>query len=176
MLYEIISTFFGIIKTLILKLMYFNRIKIKGLPKCNVTTSIKIASQSNLIINGAIRTRNNVSIRVDNKGKLIIGKNCFLNDNCSINCKKNIVIGNNFMCGQNVNIFDHDHDYKNDINNYVENSVIIGNNVWIGANSIILKGVNIGDNVVIAAGSIINKDVPDNCVAYNKKELVIKER
>jgi carbonic anhydrase/acetyltransferase-like protein (isoleucine patch superfamily) len=42
--------------------------------------------------------------------------------------------------------------------------VEIGNNVFIGMNTIILKSVKIGDNVIIGAGSLVNKDIPDNCV------------
>ena len=40
--------------------------------------------------------------------------------------------------------------------------VIIGDNVWVGARSVILPGVIVGNNVVIAAGSVVTKDVPDN--------------
>ncbi len=43
--------------------------------------------------------------------------------------------------------------------------VTIGNNVWIGANSVILPGVSIGDNTVIGAGSIVTKNIPSNMVA-----------
>ena len=41
----------------------------------------------------------------------------------------------------------------------------IGNNVFIGMHSTILKGVHIGKNVIIGANSLVNKDIPDNCVA-----------
>lgn len=43
-----------------------------------------------------------------------------------------------------------------------ESPVVIGNNVWIGMRSIIMKGVRIGDNSIIAAGSVVTKDVPSN--------------
>ena len=42
----------------------------------------------------------------------------------------------------------------------------VGNNVWIGGNVVVLPGVKIGDNVVIGAGSIVTKDIPSNVVAY----------
>ena len=51
--------------------------------------------------------------------------------------------------------------------------VTIGNNVFIGMNSIILKGVTIGNNVIIGAGSLVNKDVPDNCVVAGNPAKVI---
>ena len=51
--------------------------------------------------------------------------------------------------------------------------VTIGNNVFIGMNSIILKGVTIGNNVIIGAGSIVNKDIPDNCVVVGNPAKVV---
>lgn len=51
--------------------------------------------------------------------------------------------------------------------------VTIGNNVFIGMNTIILKGVTIGNNVIIGAGSLVNKDVPDNCVVAGNPARVI---
>lgn len=52
-------------------------------------------------------------------------------------------------------------------------SVSIGNNVFIGMHSTILKGVHIGDNVIIGANSLVNKDIPDNCVAAGNPCKVI---
>lgn len=51
--------------------------------------------------------------------------------------------------------------------------VTIGNNVFIGMNSVILKGVTIGSNVIIGAGSLVNKDIPDNCVVAGNPARVI---
>lgn len=51
--------------------------------------------------------------------------------------------------------------------------VTIGNNVFIGVNSIILKGVTVGNNVIIGAGSVVNKDIPDNCVVAGNPARVI---
>ena len=52
----------------------------------------------------------------------------------------------------------------------------VGNNVWIGGNVTVLPGVSIGDNVVIGAGSVVNKDIPSNCVAVGNPCNVIKKR
>ena len=51
--------------------------------------------------------------------------------------------------------------------------VTIGNNVFIGMNAIILKGVTVGNNVIIGAGSLVNKDIPDNCVVAGNPARVI---
>ena len=51
----------------------------------------------------------------------------------------------------------------------------VGNNVWIGGNVIVLPGVTIGDNVVIGAGSVVTKDIPANVVAVGNPCKIIKE-
>lgn len=169
MFYEYISTIFGIIKILFFKIVYFDRIKFKGIPKVNNSIKLAIKRKSHLIFGKNFRSRNNISFRIYNKGIVKIGDNCFFNDGCSINCQEKIEIGNNVILGQNVLIFDHDHDYKKNIKNFVRKSVTIGNNVWIGANTVILKGVTIGDNVVIGAGTIVREDIISNKIAFDKK-------
>lgn len=176
MIFDYISLLFGILKIFIFKLFNLSKISFKSIPKVN--SSIKLAMKKNtkLIIGKNFRTRNNVSFRIYNEGSVEIGDNCFFNDNCSINVQQSIKLGNNLICGQNVMFFDHDHDYKNDINNFIRENIIVGDNVWIGANSIILKGVTIGNNVVIGAGTIVNKDIPDNSLVYQEKKMIIKKK
>ena len=53
--------------------------------------------------------------------------------------------------------------------------VTIGDNVWIGGNTVILPGVTIGNNVVIGAGSVVTKDIPDNVIAYGNPCRIIRE-
>src|SRR5207237_3719824 len=52
--------------------------------------------------------------------------------------------------------------------------VIIGDNVWIGMNATILKGVSIGQNSVVAAGSVVTKSVPANVVVAGNPAVVVK--
>ena len=65
-------------------------------------------------------------------------------------------------------------DYNNNVIN-APKSIVIGNNVWIGCRSIIMKGVNIAAGTVVAAGSIITKDVLEqNCIIGKNPIQVIK--
>lgn len=176
MIYEYISLIFGIIKINIYKLLYFKRIRFSSIPKMNMSFRIATKKNCRLNIGKNFRTRNNVSFRIYNKGKVSIGDNCFFNDGCSINSQQNIKIGNNVILGQNVMIFDHDHDYRYNMNAFVRDDVKIGNDVWIGANCVILKGVTIGDNVVIGAGTVINKDIYSNTLVYQEKNIVQKNK
>ena len=175
MVFEVLSIIFGILKILLYKAIYLFRIYFSTIPKMNCTFKMAIKKDSKLIIGKKFRTRNNVSFRIYDKGIVKIGNDCFFNDNCSINCQENIEIGNNCIFGPNVLLFDHDHDYKNNIKKFVKKSIKIGDNVWIGANVMILKGVSIGNNCVIAAGSIVTKNISDNQVFIQKKNSGGKE-
>lgn len=52
--------------------------------------------------------------------------------------------------------------------------VVIGDDVWIGSNAVVLQGVTIGQHAVVAAGAVVTKDVPDNCVVGGVPAKVIK--
>ena len=89
-----------------------------------------------------------------------------------------IKIGNNVEITNNVTILCHDYAWSVFKQLYGEiigsnKKVIIGNNVFIGVNSIILAGVSIGDNCVIGAGSVVTKDIPSNTVAVGNPAKVI---
>ncbi len=118
-------------------------------------------------------TRGNAVFRVEG-GELSVGDKCFFNQNVSITCRKKIVIGNRCQIANNVVIVDHDHAGSEDWGSYVETPVIIGNDVWIGAGAVILRGSVIGDRAVIGAGSIVKGEVPAGAVFYQKRENVVK--
>lgn len=176
MIFEYISLLLGILKIIVYKILNYSKISFKSLPLMNSNFKIAIKKHSKLIIGKNFRTRNNISFRIYDQGKVEIGNNCFFNDGCSINCQEKIKIGDNVSFGQNVLIFDHNHDYKNDMKKYLKKEVIIGNNVWVGANCTILKGVTIGDNVVIAAGTLIKENIEPNNLCYQEKNLKIKKK
>lgn len=118
-------------------------------------------------------TRGNAVFRVEG-GELIIGDKCFFNQNVSITCKKKILIGDRCQIANNVVIVDHDHAGSENWGSYVETPVTIGNDVWIGANVVIMRGTTIGDKAVIGAGSIVKGDVPEGKVFYQKRETIIR--
>lgn len=89
-----------------------------------------------------------------------------------------IDIGNDVQITEGVKILTHGYDWsvlKGVYGKILGSSgkVTIGNNVFIGMNTIILKGVKIGNNVIIGAGSLVNTDIPDNCVAAGNPAKVI---
>jgi len=96
---------------------------------------------------------------------LEIGDNCGFSAVC-INCANRIVIGKYVLFGFNVTIIDtdfHPIDYlerRVSIEGAMSRPIVIGDDVLIGANSIILKGATIGDRSIIGAGSVVTQNIP----------------
>lgn len=106
-----------------------------------------------------------------------VGKNFFANYNCTIIDVAKVTIGDNCQMAPNVAIYTAGHPLhpvsRNSMYEYgIE--VTIGDNVWIGGNTVIMPGVHIGSNTVIGAGSVVTKDIPDWVVAAGNPCRVLK--
>lgn len=97
------------------------------------------------------------------KAILQIGDNCGLSGTV-IGAFTSIKIGKNVRCGANTLITDSDW-HSDDPRTGKDKPVIIGDNVWLGVNVVILKGVEIGENTVIGANSLVTKNIPANVIA-----------
>ena len=106
---------------------------------------------------------------------LRLGKMSSLNSDCKIVCHEKIEIGENTIFGPNVLLFDHDHVFDSESGvkrkEYVSSEITIGNNCWIGANTVILRGTHIGDNCVVGAGSVVKGDFPSGSKIIQKREF-----
>ncbi|MGJ8716013.1 MAG: acyltransferase [Maribacter stanieri] len=110
------------------------------------------------------------SLRVDKKASISIGNNVGMS--CvAIWSREKITIGDNVKLGANVMVFDSDmhsldyqlrRDVSTDGVNAKSSPIVIGDDVFVGANSIITKGVIIGEKSIIATGSVVVKSVPKN--------------
>lgn len=106
-----------------------------------------------------------------------VGKNFYANYNCTILDVAKVIIGDNCMLAPNVAIYTAGHPVhpltRNTLYEYgIE--ITIGDNVWIGGNTVICPGVHIGSNTVIGAGSVVTKDIPDYCIAAGNPCRVIR--
>jgi maltose O-acetyltransferase len=113
--------------------------------------------------------------------RLNLGFNVFINRGTYITARAEITIGDNVMIGPNVVINSGMHKYKQrdklirDQGHKLE-SIIIGNDVWIGANAVIMPGVEIGDGAVIGAGAIVTKSIPEYAIVVGVPAKVISFR
>ncbi|MDT8759723.1 hypothetical protein MZO42_13555 [Sphingomonas psychrotolerans] len=129
-------------------------------------------------------------VRLAHGGSIRMGRNCYLGNDARIWSGASIVIGDHVLIAHNVNIFDnlthpidwrerrehfrqiagHGHPAHIDLQ---DSPITIGDDVWIGAYSIIMKGVSIGDRAIVAAGSVVTRDVPpDTLVAGNPAKVI----
>lgn len=106
------------------------------------------------------------------------GNGVYANFNLTMVDDFDIFVGNNVLFGPNVTVSAGTHPIHPELRSKQAQYNIpihIGNNVWIGANSVILPGVNIGDNSVIGAGSVVTGDIPSNVVAVGNPCRVLRE-
>lgn len=124
------------------------------------------------------------SIQVDDKASLVIGNRSGISGGC-IWATDSITIGDHVNIGANCIIMDGDiHNTNWQLRRldrissekipYKHKPIIIEDDVWIGANSIVLKGVTIGARTIIGAGSVVTKDIPADCIAAGNPCKVIK--
>ena len=92
--------------------------------------------------------------------KISIGCDTHINRNCILDGRGVLIIGNNVSISCRVNLITGTHDINSINFNYVQKSIIIDDDVWIGINSTILTGVHIGKGAIVAAGAVVTKDVP----------------
>lgn len=108
---------------------------------------------------------------------LFIGSRTCISSNVKILAHESISIGRDCMIADGVQIFSGDGHpvFKDGKRVNPDKTVTIGDNVWIGLNAIILKGVNIGRGAIVASGAVVSKDVPPNSIVAGNPAKVIKE-
>lgn len=118
-----------------------------------------------------------LKIYVKKKAKFEIGDNTYFTCDSHIECVNSLKIGSDCAISWGVSIIDDDHHkiiYNGQSTND-QNSVIIGDKVWIGCNVTILKNTNIGDNCVVAAGTIVKGNFPDNVLIGGNPARILKK-
>ena len=104
---------------------------------------------------------------------LKIGSNTKIGCHCFLRCGKHIEIGDNCLFAHQAILRDTDgHFVSNQASK--PSGIVIANNVWVCANSMILKNVKIGNNSVIGASSLVIKDIPSNTLAAGHPAVVKK--
>jgi acetyltransferase-like isoleucine patch superfamily enzyme len=162
---------FGLAKVLIIKLFHWKTIHVKGLVKIASSSIIQSTKKGSISLGNHCSIGNNVEV-VSTGGNVVIGSNVHFGNNCMIISRKEITIGDDTIFGPHVYIYDHDHDYNARLNEnkYKTGSVKIGNECWIGVNSVILRNTEIGNNCVIGAGSVVHGVIPSYTVLVQKRE------
>jgi acetyltransferase-like isoleucine patch superfamily enzyme len=187
-----------IFKTKLLKWKYGNKLQTDGpirilgnLPVFKLPGNGKIILGNKVVLNSDHKHSNtaltfNCTLVCGLQGTIKIGNNTMLNG-VAVTAYDNVTIGRNCQIASCTLISDTDFHpvnpgirereslgYKIDYATVNKKAISIGNNVWIGWGSTILKGVSIGDNSIIAAGSLVVNDIPANVLAAGNPAVVKK--
>lgn len=138
---------------------------------------MNISKTGKLALGKGFSCRDDIVFNIS-EGIISIASNTFINDGCKLNARKNISIGSGCVIGQNVLMYDHDHNYhrlETLHNDFITGGIIIGNNVWIGSNVVILRGASIGDGCVIGAGCIIKEKIVPGTLVYPEQHKVVRK-
>ncbi len=183
--------------SLILRTLKKGYYKLRYTGKLEIAKDVDIDFKSHILIKGQgqIALEEGVHLRSKKKGyhsgmpfssslfadgdkaEIRVGRNTRLNG-CYIHSKKNIEIGNGCAIASGVNILDSNGHKTISTNRILDRdepeSIIIGNNVWIGLNAIILKGTRIGDNSIVGANSVVKGEYPPNSLLMGNPAKLIK--
>jgi len=104
-----------------------------------------------------------------------IGKNVFINFDCTFLDLGGITIEDGVLIAPKVSLLSEGHPIEPENRHSLKvGHIHIKKNAWIGANATILQGVTIGENAVVAAGAVVSKDVPDNTIVGGIPAKIIK--
>jgi acetyltransferase-like isoleucine patch superfamily enzyme len=163
------------------------RIILKGFPLIDITEHASITLGNNVTLNSRnrgylINLHSPVKLFADRPGaEITIGENTRVHGTC-IHAHKRISIGRGCLIAGNTQIFDvsgHDLSFPH-VEDRIHTTgsakpIIIGDNVWVGANCLILPGTSIGSGSIIAAGSVVVKSIPPFVIAGGNPARVIKD-
>lgn len=168
---------FGALKIGFTKLCHPKGFRASPIAMLAPSSEMSVDRGASLRIGRGLKMRDGAKLRVRPGAVCKLGKNVSLNSNDMIVCREKIVIGDDVQLSPNVQIYDHDHDFRAEggvkAMKYATAPVEIGSNVWIGANCVILRGTKIGDGSVVAAGSVIKGEFPAGSLIIQKRQAEV---
>jgi maltose O-acetyltransferase len=143
----------------------------RSAPRVGRQLDARVAGTAVISIGRRVRIGRRLTLRV--LGNFEVGDNCFINNDAHICVHEKVWIGRNVRLGERVSIHDENHVFEGEElspgdrswDSYTTAPIAIGDNVWVGAGTIILGGVSIGSNSVIAAGSVVTKTIESGVLA-----------
>jgi acetyltransferase-like isoleucine patch superfamily enzyme len=145
----------------------------KTFRKSRLETRLFAGRDSKIVVNGTFIVYKGSDIRVLDGAVLTLNEG-FRNFGVQIICAKSITIGKGCVIAPDVVIRDRDAHRIQGSDHETAQSISIGEHVWIGARSLVLKGVTIGDGAIVAAGAVVTKDVPAHSIVAGVPARVIR--
>jgi acetyltransferase-like isoleucine patch superfamily enzyme len=169
---------YNVIRISLLKLFNKN-FKASSIQRISPSVSIKMFQKGTIVLGRNLDISRNCTIIATNSGTINIGNKVFMNQNCVISAKSKISIGDNCNFGPNVCVFDNDHKYDSvngvRTSDYSIGEISIGSGTWLASNVVVLRNSKIGKNCVIGAGCVIKGDIPDNTLVFMERNQLQKK-
>lgn len=146
---------------------------------CSIARGVSFSPYLSIMLGSRVAFRKGVVLA--GRGRLEIGDNTVLHEGVVISAYEKMNIGKDCMMATRVSILDVSHNYESrsmpiSLQGYKTSPVIIGDDVWIGANAVILKGARVGDGAIIAANSVVSEEVAPYTIVGGSPARFIKER
>jgi len=111
---------------------------------------------------------------------IVFGDNCFIGSNCEFNISSKLQVGSNCLIASGTVFIDHNHGIKRGVligqQECTDGEITLGDDVWIGANVVVLAGVTLGEGVVVGAGAVVTKSVPPYTIVAGVPARAVKMR
>lgn len=159
------------------KILHGSKLAYSPLTCLAFSDSVSLSNSASINFGKRLRTRGGCSFNVQESGRLVLGKDVFLNRGCLFNCHSSILVGDGCEFGPNVTIYDHDHVFRGGVlkdGKFKYGAVKIGKNCWIGAGTVILCGTVLGDNCVVGAGSVVKGEFPAGSLVLQKRQTDVR--
>ena len=145
---------------------------------------IRVTWPHRIVMGAQCNVEHNVYFKVaggySEKISIRIGTGSFIGSGCEFNALSSVVIGRSCLIASGCRFIDHDHGTErgSPMKDQVEQSadIMLGDDVWLGVNCVVLKGVSIGTGAIIAAGAVVTRDVPPFAVAAGVPARVLRLR
>ncbi len=115
-----------------------------------------------------------VTVRSSGGAPVVIGDYVLLNSGVTIEACSGVTIGNNCLIGDGVQIHDSNYHEVDEGAGVTRERIVIGNNVWLGRDVLVLPGVTIGDHTVVAARSVVTRSIPQRTLAAGTPARVVR--
>jgi acetyltransferase-like isoleucine patch superfamily enzyme len=146
-----------------------------------VSSRAEVELSSNLRLGRGTTVSSFVKIKTSH-APLVTGQHCGFATGCFVETGAvGITLGDHVIFGPNVSVIASNYKYARvhmplEEQGITSKGIRIGNNVWIGANCVILDGSELGDNTIVVAGSLVNRKFPPNCIVQGNPAKILMHR
>ena len=172
-----IEWIWAIVRLSVMKLWHGGSLRFSW--KCRLSPFAELSFERGTKVSlGAIRIRSGARLRVRRGAELTIADGAYINHGCFIVAHERITLGKDVTLSPRVMIYDHDHDVARPIRSgaYRTSPIHIGDDCWIGTQSVILRGTVLGDRDVVGAGSVLKGSFGSDLILVQKRETETRAR